>query len=268
MTVIRISDADDPRVGDYRGVSDPELVRARGLFIAEGRLVVQRLIDGGRATVRSLLLNDSAHRAIAPALAQLPFDTPVYVCDSSVLTTIAGFNIHRGCLALAERPHEMSLASVLANHRLVLVEGVANADNVGGIFRNAAAFGASVVLSPTCCDPLYRKAIRTSMGATLRVPFLRTDDWPGVLRDVRDGRFVIAALTPREPAQTLHEFATGRVFARIALLLGAEGAGLSAEAEAMADHRVRIPIHTGVDSLNVAVATGIALARLSEPLVL
>ena len=131
------------------------------------------------------------------------------------------------------------------------------------MFRNVAAFGADgVLLSPACCDPLYRKAIRTSMGATIRVPFSRIDEWPGGLADLRATGFTVVALTPRRPAQTLDQFAAGRP-ARLALLVGTEGAGLSEQAAAFADARVRIPIGEGVDSLNLSVATGIALARLS-----
>ena len=146
-----------------------------------------------------------------------------------------------------------------------MLEAVANADNVGGIFRNAAAFGAgAVLLSPACCDPLYRKAIRTSMAAVLRVPFARCDDWPQDLVRLRDRGFRIVALTPREPAAMLADFAARPRPERVALLAGTEGAGLSAAAEQLADERVRIPIESAVDSLNVAVAVGIALHALRE----
>ncbi len=149
----------------------------------------------------------------------------------------------------------------------MVLEGVSNADNVGGVFRNAAAFGADgVLLSPTCCDPLYRKAIRTSMAATLRVPFARAgaDDWPGALTSVKAAGFTIVALTPRQPSETLAAFTSRPRPARIALLVGTEGDGLTPEAEAAADYRVRIPIAGGIDSLNLAVATGIALYSLNR----
>jgi tRNA G18 (ribose-2'-O)-methylase SpoU len=148
---------------------------------------------------------------------------------------------------------------------MIVLEGVSNADNVGGVFRNAAAFGAGgVLLSPTCCDPLYRKAIRTSMGSSLRVPFTRAgdQDWPGVLTRVRAAGFTIVALTPREPAETLDAFAARPRASRVALMVGTEGAGLTPAVEATADHRVRIPIGDRVDSLNLAVAVGIALYAL------
>ena len=151
--------------------------------------------------------------------------------------------------------------------RVVVLEGVANADNVGGAFRNAAAFGVdAVVLSPTCCDPLYRKAIRTSMGAALRVPFARAGaaEWPAALGRLRAAGFTLVALTLREPSETLDAFAARARPARLALIVGTEGAGLSAAVESSADVRVRIPIRGDVDSLNLASAVGIALYALRE----
>jgi tRNA G18 (ribose-2'-O)-methylase SpoU len=148
---------------------------------------------------------------------------------------------------------------------LVVLEGVSNADNVGAIFRNAAAFGAGgVLLSPTCCDPLYRKAIRTSMGATLSVPFARVeqDDWPRFLTRLSSAGFTIVAMTPREPSESMESFAARPRAARVALMLGTEGAGLTPIAESAADFRVRIPIDADVDSLNVATAAAIALYEL------
>jgi tRNA G18 (ribose-2'-O)-methylase SpoU len=140
-----------------------------------------------------------------------------------------------------------------------------NADNVGGVFRNAAAFGAdAVLLGPKCCDPLYRKAIRTSMAATLRVPFAKLDAWPTALSQIRARGFLLAALTPREDAVHLAAFARQYRGDRLAILVGAEGDGLTTEAEREADTRVCIPIRREVDSLNLAVATGIALAWLSD----
>ena len=265
MRLVSISDPEDSRLADYRIVSDGELIKRRGLFVAEGRLVVQRLIEDQRAVVRSLLLSEVAAQSLAHALVQLPAGTPVYVCERSAFPAITGFNVHRGCLALAERLPDVGLDSLAASRAIVVLENVGNADNLGGVFRNAAAFGAGgVVLSPACCDPLYRKAIRTSMGATLRVPFARAEAWPAALERLRDHGLTIVALTPREPALSLAEFARSSSGARIALLVGAEGEGLSAQAETIADRRVRIPIQADVDSLNLAVATGIALARLSE----
>ena len=252
---------------EYQCVSDPELVRQRGLFVAEGRLIVERLIAEKRYSVQSLLLSVAAHRALAASLSALPSSVPVYVCDAADLRGITGYDVHRGCLALAARPVAASIDLILRDARFVVVlEGVTNPDNVGGVFRNAAAFGAdAVLLDATSCDPLYRKAIRTSMAATLRVPFARADPpdgWTDALLDLKARGFSLVALTPAESASDLDEFAGSARPPRVALLLGSEGPGLRPASEAAADYRVRIPIRHDVDSLNLAVAAGIALHRL------
>ena len=272
MQILCIDSADDPRVSAYRAVRDPELVRARGLFVAEGRLVVERLIREGRYAIESVLVSEAALHALEEALPsldlQIPVEVPIYVCRADDLHGITGYDVHRGCLALAERPRPAGLDELLASARTVVVlDGVTNADNVGGVFRNAAAFGVdAVLLCPASCDPLYRKAIRTSMAATLRVPFARLTehaaDWRASLAALRGRGFTLVALTPREPARDLDEFAASERPARLALVVGGEGAGLSAESEAIADYRVRIPIERDVDSLNLAVAAGIALHQL------
>jgi tRNA G18 (ribose-2'-O)-methylase SpoU len=255
----------DTRVAPFRAVRDGDLLRSRGLFVAEGRLVVRRVVEDGRYRVESVLVNEAALRDLEAAMAALDPDVPIMVCTAESFEDIAGYDVHRGCLALVHRPPSVN-AVALASTLLLVLEGVSNADNVGGVFRNAAAFGADgVLLSPTCCDPLYRKAIRTSMAATLRIPFARAgaDDWPGALTSVKAAGFTIVALTPRQPSETLAAFASRPRPARIALLLGTEGEGLTPEAEAAADYRVRIPIAGGIDSLNLAVATGIALYSLN-----
>ena len=268
MPLVRIAGPDDPRVAPYRNVSDSELLRRHGLFVAEGRLVVQRLIESGRFRVRSVLVNEAAWRALEPCCGRPGSDIDVYLGSSRDFEDLTGYNIHRGCLALVERPRSPSIESVLSTARLVIVlEHVANADNVGGVFRNAAAFGAdAVLLSPTTCDPLYRKAVRTSMATTLRVPFATLDhesgEWPAALSELRRRGFALAAMTPREPSQDLEEFIQQTRHGRLAVLFGAEGAGISRDAEVAADYRVRIPIVPGVDSLNLAVASGIVLYRL------
>ena len=266
MTIERIDRDDDPRLAVYHAVRDGELVRSRGLFVAEGRLIVRRVLEDPRYRIHSLLLNDAALLDLDAAIANHDDELTIFVGEPRQLAKTAGYDVHRGCLALVHRPSGTLPTDLIASARLlVILESIANADNVGGIFRNAAAFGADgVLLSPSCCDPLYRKAIRTSMGAALRVPFARatTAEWPRVLDDVRASGITTVALTLRESAQTLDAFAAHNRAARLALLLGAEGAGLSAAVEAAADHRVRIPMTGGVDSLNVAVAAGIALHRL------
>jgi len=266
MAVERIDCANDPRLALYRHIGDGELLRGHGVFVAEGRLVVQRAIEDRRYVVRSLLVNDAALRDLTPALARLDPGVPVLVCRTGDFLEVTGFHLHRGCLALVERPAATPVDHLIYKAQaLVVLEAVANADNVGGVFRNAAAFGADgVLLSPTCCDPLYRKAIRTSMGAVLGVGFARVDagDWPGVLTRIRASGSTIVALTPRAPSDTLDAFAARPRPPRIALVVGAEGSGLSPAVEAAADYRVCIPITDRVDSLNLAVATGIALQRL------
>jgi len=263
--VERISGPGDPRLAEYRNVTDPELIRVRGLFVAEGRLVVRRLIEDGRYRIQSLFLSDAARHSLEPLLATLAATTPVYLGDAGDFTSITGYNVHRGCLALAFRSAEPPVDDLLASiATAVVLEGITDADNVGGVFRNAAAFGAdAVLLSPTCCDPLYRKAIRTSMAATLRVPFSRIDDWPAALTRIRARGFTLVALTPREPAEDLDAFAGRLRPAKLALIVGTEGAGLTPEIEATADYRVRIPVRADVDSLNLAVATGIALYTIN-----
>jgi tRNA G18 (ribose-2'-O)-methylase SpoU len=269
MPIERIEDTHDPRVATYRGMRDRELVRSRGLFVAEGRIVVKRVIADRRYRVQSVLVNDAAWRDLQSTWSDLDADVPIFVGDAQQLAEIAGYEVHRGCLAMVHRPADTPPDDLIAAaHSLVILEALSNADNVGGVFRNAAAFGVGgVLLSASCCDPLYRKAIRTSMGAALRVPFARAaeGDWPGILMRVRAAGFTLVGLTPRAPCETLDAYAASRQRpARQALIVGTEGAGLSPAAEAAADHRVRIPMIGGVDSLNLAVATGIALHALKS----
>jgi len=266
MAIERIERAGDPRADAYRDLRDGELLRSRGVFVAEGRLVTRRLIEDRRYRIQSVLVNDAALADLASVFMTVAADVPILVCSNDRLRGVTGYHVHRGCLALVQRPAATPVDALLASARtLVVLEGVSNADNVGGVFRNAAAFGADgVLLSPTCCDPLYRKAIRTSMGAALQLPFARTrdEDWPNVLARLRAQGFTLVAMTPREPSETLDACAARPRPPRIALVLGTEGAGLTPAVEAAADARVRIPISGRVDSLNVAVAAGIALYRL------
>jgi tRNA G18 (ribose-2'-O)-methylase SpoU len=258
MQVFRIDRFDDPRLAAYRNVSDAELLRRRNCFIAEGRLVVGRLLESGHQ-VESILLNHASFQALQAQLSRTAQDVPIYVCDTHDFAAITGFNLHRGCLALAQRPSERPLADLTGGADLILaLDAVSDADNVGSAFRNAAAFGASVVINDACCDPLYRKAVRTSMGSVLRVPYSRVGDWPNGLRTLKREGFTVVALTPRDDAMELHRCARP-ANRRIAVLVGSEGPGLSEEAEALADVRARIPMSREVDSLNLATATGIAL---------
>jgi tRNA G18 (ribose-2'-O)-methylase SpoU len=264
LPVIPIDDAADPRLADYRGVGEPALARQAGLFVAEGRLVVERVIASSRFTVESLLVTPAAFAALGRVVTALEPDVPIYVAPLSCFEPLTGFRLHRGCVALVRRPAATSVARIVAAARLVIaLDGVSDADNVGGIFRNAAAFGAdAVVLSPTTCDPLYRKAVRTSMAATLNVPFARSDRWPDDLADFRRAGFTVVALSPRADVR-LDDFARAiPSAARIVLVLGAEGSGVSDGVGQAVDVAVRIPMTSAVDSLNVAVACGIALSRL------
>lgn len=272
MNVIRVDSIDDPRLAGYARVSDAAWLAERGWFVAEGRIVIERLLAARRQRVLSVLLNEAALGALAPALAGL--DAPVFVCAPRFFERLSGHHFHRGCLALAERPAADRAALGGAGPLLVL-DRVADADNVGSVFRSALAFGVGAVwLGPGCADPLARKAIRTSMAATLRVPFarLRQRDgapasadpgWPDCLAALGERGVACFALSLREPALELSQqrpLAGGR----FALLVGNEGAGLSPEVEAFASTRLRIAMEPGVDSLNVGVATGIALHWLAR----
>lgn len=262
MRIEPIDRLDDPRVAAYAHVGDPAWLESHDLFVAEGRLVVRRLLDARRFAIESLLLTPPALHALEEVTADCP--CPVFVCDPQVLNSLTGFDFHRGCLALATRGPAASVDSLLSARLLVALEGVGNPDNVGGIFRNALAFGVDgVLLDPSSGDPLYRKAIRTSMGAALRVPFARAAAWPGDLRRLRDAGFTVIALTPATGARDISAVAREVGGSRLALLFGHEGKGLSTEALEASDIRCRVPIDPRSDSLNVAVAAGIALAILT-----
>jgi tRNA G18 (ribose-2'-O)-methylase SpoU len=251
-------------IEDYRQIADAPLLRDRGLFVAEGRFVVRRVIGDSRYTIHSLMLNDAAHRQLGDVLDRLPAGTPIHIRPPEEIAAVTGFKFHRGCLALVHRPPAAELDSILNGPApIVLLENVANPDNVGGVFRNAAAFGAGgIIISPAGCDPLYRKAVRTSMGAVLQVPYARADNWPAAIERVRRRGFSLVALTPRQSSETIDQFAFRARTLKVALLVGAEGTGLSPHAEALADVRIRIPMAGGVDSLNLSVAAGIALFAL------
>jgi tRNA G18 (ribose-2'-O)-methylase SpoU len=251
-----------PSIDEYRLLADPDALARAGLFVAEGRLVVRRLLANTRFLTRSILVTAAARDAMRELLDQTR--TPVFVVDQHTMNGIAGFNIHRGCLALAERPAHATLADLaLDDARLVVVlEGVNNPDNVGGIFRSASAFAAdAVILGPSCSDPLYRKSVRTSMAATLDVPFAEADAWPQAIANLRTRGFTALALTPSLDATPIDAIPHG--LERIAILVGAEGEGLSEPALTAADYRVRIPMPGTADSLNVTVAASIAMYIMS-----
>jgi tRNA G18 (ribose-2'-O)-methylase SpoU len=262
--VSAIESLDDPRVAEYRLITAPAQLAHAGLFVAEGRLVLRRLVDEPRFRIKSVLLTPAAREALAEVLTRLEPAVRVYIASQSVMSALVGFAIHRGVLALVERPRPMHLneLDLSAARRLVILEGVSNPDNVGGVFRSAAAFGVdAVLLGPGCGDPLYRKAIRTSMAGTLQVPFAGASPWPATLTALSADGFQVLGLTPSADARALDEYP--RSADRIALVLGAEGHGLSAEALDVVQERVRIPMRGPADSLNVTVAASIALWHFS-----
>ncbi|MBY0495920.1 MAG: RNA methyltransferase [Cyanobacteria bacterium] len=255
--MIPVASIDDMRVTAYRHIADPDQLRDLGLFVAEGRLVVRRLIDLQHWEIESILVTQPAGDALSDILPKTT--APVYVADQALMNGLAGFNIHRGCLALVRRPPTPTLDRIAAGplSRVLVLEGVNNPDNVGGLFRSAAAFGIElVVLGPNSGDPLYRKSIRTSMGSTLSVPFVQAAQWPGAIRDLRVDGFTVVALTPAMTAAPLDEIFP---HAKLALLVGSEGAGLSEDAMRAATLRIRIPTTPDVDSLNVTTAASIAM---------
>jgi tRNA G18 (ribose-2'-O)-methylase SpoU len=228
---------------------------------------VRRALQSPRIRVRSLLLNSAAANGLADAIEAADPSIDVYVAAPDVMTAATGFNMHRGCLALAERPAAVSLESVLATNRFVAVlERVIDPDNVGSVFRACEAFGVdAVLLSPGCADPFYRKAIRTSSGAALVVPFAEAGPWPDALDRLRAAGFVTVAMTPDDQAVDIAAFAgTGAALGRVAVVFGTEGQGLTADTRGRVDVCVRIPMTGALDSLNVATAAGIALHRLHE----
>jgi tRNA G18 (ribose-2'-O)-methylase SpoU len=267
LKVELVEDPADPRIAGYRDAHDGELRRREGLFLAEGRLLVRRLLEASRYRVQSLLVIPTALDDLRDLLAR-DDSTPVHVASAETIRAIVGFKFHRGCLALGVRGEPLApeaLIDPVGPRTLLALEGVADPDNVGALFRNAAAFGAGgVLLSSHCADPLYRKAIRVSMGATLSLPFAQVTDWAVTLATLRHAGYRLVALCPGADAEDIVEVA-GRAprRPRLALLLGAEGEGLSDATRAAADVEVRIPMAAGIDSLNVAAACGIALHRLA-----
>ena len=256
---IEITNAADPRVADFRDLADADVrPDRRGVVIAEGVNVVERLI-ASPYLVRAVIGVQSRIDAMSQPLSTV--DAPVYAVDKWMLSDIVGFRVTRGILASATRPAAPSGDALLAGtHRLAVLESLNDFENLGALFRNAAAFGVdAVLLDPQCADPLYRRSVRVSMGHVLRVPFAVLDDWPNGLKALRGNGFTVLAMTPRSDATPLRDVPRPD---RWAVLLGAEGPGLSEAAMAEADIRVCIPMSADVDSLNVATAGAIAFAQL------
>jgi tRNA G18 (ribose-2'-O)-methylase SpoU len=260
--IIPITDPADPRLDAYRDIRERDLVGRRGRFVVEGEVVLRTAIRSGRHELESVLLAEGRVARLADALAELPAGAPVYSAPQGVLDGVAGFHLHRGILAMGRQAQARTaddLLGGLGGSALVTVlMGISNHDNVGGIFRNAAAFGVdAVLLDPACCDPYYRKAIRVSVGGTLIVPFARLaprEDPVDLL--VRRG-FEVAALSPSGGGRLADFQPKGRS----AIVLGAEGAGLPAAVLART-RAVGIRMAGGFDSLNVATTSGIVLHHL------
>jgi tRNA G18 (ribose-2'-O)-methylase SpoU len=262
--LIAISDPDDPRIEPYRTVRERDMAGRQHRFVAEGEVVLRVLLRQSRFTVESLLLAENRVESLSDALGTLNAEVPVYTANRQVMDAIVGFPIHRGILALARRaplpPLDEFLSRLPEKSLVVGLVGVSNHDNVGGIFRNAAAFGAqAVLLDEETCDPLYRKAIRVSVGGALIVPFTRATSADAMVRALQATSFEVISLSP-SGQETLSNV---RPHPRTALLLGAEGPGLPPELLART-RTVSIPMSGGFDSLNVATTSGIVLHHLAH----
>lgn len=276
---ITISDHSDPRVREYRSLKEGDLARGidascpHGSFICEGALVARHLLESSYVC-RSFLIVRSKVDANRELLDRVPAATPVYVADDPVLHEVVGFKFHRGVLASGARKAPLSEADSLrlvqSAPALVALEDLTNLDNMGGLFRCVSALapeGTLVVLSPQSVDPLYRKAIRVSMGHSLRIPFVTLNDWKKAPEQIRGAGFELVAMTPDPEAEAMQSLASGQSTQsrRLALALGSEGPGLSKHFLDSCDRRVRIVQRPGVDSLNVMVAGAIAMSALFRP---
>lgn len=260
-TVIDVDDPTDPRLDDFRDLNSidrrPDLPSGKGLVIAEGVLVVQRMV-ASRFTPRALLGTDRRLTELGADLDGV--DAPFYRAGAEVMAEVVGFHLNRGVLASASRPPELTVDAVLEHARTVAVlEGVNDHENLGSIFRNAAGLSVdAVVFGAGCADPLYRRAVRVSMGHALLVPFARATSWPDELNLLRDKGFRLLAMTPDPAADTLAQAMATLAGEKVAVLVGAEGPGLTERAMRASDRRVRIPMSRGTDSLNVATAAALA----------
>lgn len=262
MIAIAVDDPDDQRVAPYRNIRERDLTGRAGLFIAEGKVVLDVLFTAGRFELESVLVLEGRLPGLAATLAGARHDLPVYVASARVMDAIAGFHIHRGILAVGRRREaetvEALLQAVPPSCLLVACVGIANHDNMGAIFRNAAAFGAdAVLLEPTCCDPLYRKAIRVSVGAALRLPYASAGSADELVETLSRHHVEVIALSPRG----VFDIRSVEVGSRTALLVGTEGEGLPDRLLSRL-RTARIAMAPGFDSLNVATAAAVALHEI------
>lgn len=260
-TVIDIDDPNDTRVDDFRDLSSvdrrPDLPTGKALIIAEGVLVVQRML-ASRFTPHAFLGTD---RKLAELAADLHGSAaPYYRASAEVMAEVVGFHLNRGVLGVARRPPELTLPPVLSEARTVVVlEGVNDHENLGSIFRNAAGLSVDAVMFGSgCADPLYRRAVRVSMGHALLVPFVRADEWPDDIERLRENGFTLLAMTPNPQAPMLADAMADLTDRKVAFFVGAEGPGLSETTMQACDVRVRIPMSRRTDSLNVATAAALA----------
>lgn len=261
--LIPVDDIDDPRLADYRDIRDGDTRGRPGLFVGEQALVVAQMLALPGVT-KSVLV---APEKVGQLAALAGDDVPIYVAPLPLLSAVAGFPVHRGVLAVGHRAafDSRSLADIVPAAGVpgcvLACEGITHVDNIGLLFRNAAAFGVSgILLDPTCHDPLYRKAVRVSIGHVLTVPWAWSSDWRGDLERLRDDfRFKLIGAALRPDAMALDDVTPP---ARSALIVGTEFGGLRPDTLAQCDHVVRIPMAPGVDSLNVAVAAAVCLHRL------
>jgi tRNA G18 (ribose-2'-O)-methylase SpoU len=257
--LVEIDDPDDRRLADYRDLRDAELRKhleaEHGLFLAEGEKVVRRAVESG-FPVRSLLMAPRWLDGLSDVLART--DAPCFVVSEELAEQVTGFHVHRGALGSLRRLPLPSVDAVLRDSRSVVVlENIVDHTNVGAVFRSAAALGVDgVLLAPRCADPLYRRAVKVAMGAVFTLPYARFDDWYGALPAVSAAGFTTVALTLADDAVDIEQSVAG--LDRVALVLGAEGHGLTARWEQAADRRAVIPMRAGIDSLNVAAASAVA----------
>lgn len=259
MPLIPITDLADPRLADYAHATDVALKNARGahgLYIAESALVLERALRAGHRPRSVLALGSSAEEARA----LVDDDVPVFTGPGELLAELTGYLLHRGLIAAMHRPVLPDPVELLRDaRRVVVLENVVDPTNVGAIFRSVGAIGADAVLvTPRCSDPFYRRAIRVSMGTVLQVPWTRVGDWDATRAMLHGAGFTIAAMALTDDSVELRTFAANAP-ERVALVLGTEGAGLTDEALAVADAVVRIPMRHGIDSLNVAAASAVAM---------
>lgn len=269
MPVIPVSSLEDPRLRDYRDIKDAEGVGRRGVFLVESPLPVLRFAQGSRFTLRSVFVSERLVELVEQLSGLLPPDKPIYTASPALMSEVVGFNIHRGCIAAGDRGETTPLEALLETEKpemVVAIEALSNAENVGAVFRNAAALGAGlVVVDAESCDPLYRRSIRVSVGTSLTLPFARVDHSGDATRVLSAGGYFTIGLTPDPAAPALAEVASRVVtLPKLALLLGAEGEGLRDSTLGAVDVRARIPMSAGVDSLNVAAASAVALYRIAE----